>query len=441
MRTSGIWVMVVSTFMALSAPAASAESPPPANRVEAVRFWTAPDHTRVVLDMSSECRYEIEVLTDPHRIAINVLSGKFASGVKPLDVGDGVIERIRINRLRSKAQVVLDLSVESGYRDFALKPIPGKKSHRIVVDVERSFTKAEVERKTERTRRIAESGDYIIILDPGHGGFQPGACSRGGLQEKSLVLRLAKMIEADINARPGFRAVLTREGDYLVGRGKRIAIARDHKGDCFVSLHMNSHESSRPRGSEVYFLSLEGATDENAERVAERENLFLEMGEQSDEFSSDLKSILFDIERTDKLHRSSILAQEVASCIRGSKQLPFRGVKQANFVVLRSIAMPSVLVEGAFLSNRKDEKLIRKESVLRGLAEAITEGIFRFFEKYPPAEKQIAMNKQIIHVVMSGETLWGIARKYNVTVREIRSFNGLGDRSTIKPGQKLKIYR
>ncbi len=441
MRTNMCIAILASAVIAHSAPLWSAESPAPANQVKAVRFWTAPDHTRVVLDMSSECRYEIKVLTDPHRIAIDIISGMFAPGVKPKDVGDGVIDRIRINKLRTRVQVVLDLPSASKYRDFALVPIPGKKSHRIVIDVERAFTRAEVARKTERAKRIAESGDYIVILDPGHGGSHPGACSRSGLKEKDLVLRLAKMIAADINARPGFRAVLTREGDYFVRLGKQIAIARDHKGDCFVSLHMNSHRSSRPRGSEIYFLSLEGATDENAEAVAERENLFLEMGEQSDEFSNDLRSILFDIERTDKLHRSSILAQEVADYVRDNKQLPFRGVKQANFVVLRSIAMPSVLIEYAFLSNRKDEKLIRKESVLRSLADATSEGIFRFFEKYPPTEKQVALSTRIIHVVMRGETLWGIAKQYNVTVGQIRSNNDLGSRSVIKPGQKLKIYR
>jgi N-acetylmuramoyl-L-alanine amidase len=116
-------------------------------------------------------------------------------------------------------------------------------------------------------------------------------------------------------------------------------------------------------------------------------------------------------------------------------------VKQANFIVLRSIKMPSVLIEGAFLSNRKDEKLIRKESVLRSLADATTEGIFRFFEKYPPTDKQVALSTRIVHVVMSGETLWGIAKKYDVTVDQIRSYNDLGGRSVIKPGQKLRIYR
>ena len=187
MRANMCIAILAAAVITHSAPLWSAESPAPENQVKAVRFWTAPDHTRVVLDMSSECRYEVKVLSDPHRIAIDIISGKFAPGVKPKDVGDGVIDRIRINRLRTRVQVVLDLPAESKYRSFALAPIPGKKSHRIVIDVERAFTKAEVARKTERTRRIAESGDYIIILDPGHGGSHPGACSRSGLKEKDLV--------------------------------------------------------------------------------------------------------------------------------------------------------------------------------------------------------------------------------------------------------------
>lgn len=426
---------------AFALSANGAEPPAPRNEIRSIRCWTAPDHTRIVLDMSSESRYEVKVLTDPHRIAIDVISGMFASGVVPPQVNDGVLNRIRINRLRTRAQVVLDLPRATKFRHFALEPNRKVgRPHRIVIDLDKELTGEEIDREAARTKRIAESGDQIVILDPGHGGSKPGACSRSGIQEKTLALKLAKMIAARLNAIPGFRAVLTREGDYNVGLGRRINIARKHEGDCFVSLHFNSHVNTRARGSEVYFLSLDGASDENAQAVAERENLFLEIGEQSRDFDSDLKSILFDLNRTNSMNRSSLFANEIAACMRTNRNIPFRGVKQANFIVLRSIAMPSAMIEGAFLSNKKDISLIRKESVLAELAQEITDGIVNFLEKHPPSEHEFARREPVVHVVSKDETLWAIARRYNVTIERLRLLNDLGRRSKIVPGQKLKIH-
>jgi len=436
---TGITTIALACALALPAPCGAPAAP--RNEIRSIRYWTAPDHTRIVLDMSSESRYEVKVLTDPHRIAIDVISGRFAPGVEPLQVNDGVLNRIRINRLRTKAQVVLDLPAATKFEHFALEPNRKVgRPHRIVIDLERAFTDEEVRRRNEISKRIAESGDHIVILDPGHGGSMPGSCSRSGHQEKTYALKIAKMIAAKLNSLPGFKAVMTREGDYNVGLGRRIAIARDHGGDCFVSLHFNSCDNRRARGSEVYFLSLDGASDENAEAVAERENLFLEMGEQSREFDSDLKSILFDLNRTNSMYWSSIFADEIARHMKTNRYLPFRGIKQNNYVVLRSIAMPSVLIEGAFLSNSKDISLIQKDSVLRELAQNITDGIVSFFEKHSPGENEFASREPVVHVVSKGETLWAISRKYNVTVERLRLLNNLGRHSKILPGQELRIY-
>jgi N-acetylmuramoyl-L-alanine amidase len=430
-------VILILVLLFLVPETASSIPAPAPRQVTRIRYWTAPDHTRVVLDMSSESSYRVKVLDRPHRIAIEILSGRFSSRVKAVPVGDGVIDRIRVNRLRSKAQVVLDLPRETSHRHFALKPYKGR-PHRIVVDVKRIYSSKELERKRARAKHIADSGDYVVIVDPGHGGSQPGACSRYGLKEKDVVLRLARLTASEIQRRDGFRAVLTRDGDYDVPLARRIEIARSHGGDCFLSLHLNSHRSSRPRGSEIFFLSLEGATDENAQAVAERENLLLEMGGTGEEITDDLKSILFDLNRTNSMYQSSILAGEVAGTMRKDPELPFRGIKQANFVVLRSIAMPSVLVEAAFISNKRDARLLKSEKTLSRLARHLATGIVNFLNRYPPV-KQTGDVQVVTHVVSSGETLWGIARSYGVTVKEIRTINGLKGGSRIQPGQKLRI--
>ena len=429
---------VAALFLFVSG-AAAPDPPPVPRQVKRARFWTAPDHTRVVLDMSSESSYRIRVLTNPHRIAIDIPSGRFSSRVKAIEVNDGVLTRIRINKLGSGAQVVLDLPRETAYRDFALKQFKNR-PYRIVIDLKRPRTAADIEKERQQVERIATSGDRIVIIDPGHGGHKPGAVSRWGLREKDVVLKVAKLTAQEIDKRKGYKAVLTRNGDYNVGLGRRIEIARSHRGDCFISIHINANRNKRLRGAEVYYLSMKGSTDENAEAVAERENLFLQMDDGTEEMTDDLKSILFDLERKNSMTMSSHLAENVATELKSIPLPQFRAIKQANFVVLRSISMPSVLVEVAYLSNRKDEKLMRKREVLEGVAEALAEGIVTFLERHPPTDYVAAAKKALTHKVVKGETLWKIARRYRVSVARLKTVNGLGQSSRIHPGQKLLIY-
>ncbi|HUV37517.1 MAG TPA: N-acetylmuramoyl-L-alanine amidase, partial [Patescibacteria group bacterium] len=139
------------------------------------------------------------------------------------------------------------------------------------------------------------------------------------------------------------------------------------------------------------------------------------------------------------MRKSSILADRIASSVRRSALIPFRGIKQANFVVLRSIAMPSVLVECLFLSNNKDIQLLKKDRVLEEMARCIADGVVTFLTEHPPGQAEIAARGAVTHVVSDGETLWGIAQKYGISMERLRALNGLGKSSTIVPGQKLYI--
>lgn len=430
--------LVAALLIAGVMSSCSAEPLPPARQVRAIRYWTAPDHTRIVLDMSGESTYRVRILTDPHRIVIEIPSGRFSSRIEPIEVDDGVLDRVRINRLRSCAQVVLDVPRETPFRHFALKPYKNR-PHRIVFDLEKTLTHDQRKREREQAARIARSGDCVVIIDPGHGGSEPGACSRYGLKEKNVVLELSKMIAREIESHDRFKAVLTRSGDYNVDLRRRIEIARNHGGHCFVSVHINSHRTSKPRGFEVFFLSVDGATDKNAEAVAERENLLLQMGNEGKRMTDDVQSIIFDLTRNDTMRKSWILADNIASSVRGSAMIPFRGVKQANFVVLRSIAMPSVLVECLFLSNKKDVQLLKKKRILKEMARCIADGVVEFLTEHPPAPAEIAARSIVTHIVSDGETLWGIARRYGVSIERLRALNGLGKSSKIVRGQKLYI--
>ncbi|MDD4857562.1 MAG: N-acetylmuramoyl-L-alanine amidase [Candidatus Krumholzibacteria bacterium] len=381
----------------LSASAAAAASAAAQHAVRAVRFWTAADHTRVVIDMSAESRYSVRTFPDPERIVIDIPSCVISRGVKDLTVRDGVLDRIRVNRLKIGAQVVLDLRRSSSFSHFPLKAAEGK-PHRIVVDIAKtdSGTASEggggavapPETGATGGREIArpeKGGDFLVVIDPGHGGAEPGCVSRSGIREKTLNLRLAKMLKAEIEKRSGYRAILVRDGDYDVNWVRRVTFAREKSGDVFVSLHFNSNKNPKVRGLELYLLSLE-ASDENAAAVAERENLLFEAGADSAGFNDDLKSILFDVSRASAMQWSSVLADEVASVVRRDPPIPFNKVKQASLIVLRGLAMPSILVEGGYLSNRKEAAVVATDGYLNWLAKSLAEGIVAFLEKNPRPE-------------------------------------------------------
>ena len=369
---------------ALLAAAAPAQAAPAAERISVreVRFRTDSDHTRVVLDMSGVPRYSVRTLSGPDRVVIDIPACQISKSVRNEEVRDGVLDRIRVNRVKTGAQIVLDLPRKLEFNHFALAPAAGK-PHRIVIDVMAPPAHAAPQMTHAPARAVSENGGRVVIIDPGHGGRAPGTVSRAGLQEKAPVLKLSKLLKAELESRPGYRVILTRDGDNDVGLYRRVMMAREHNGDAFVSLHFDSHPDRDTRGITVYFLSLEGASDENAEAAAERENLLLEADADSANFNDDLKSILFDVSRSNAMQRSSLFAEEVASSLRKDAPIPIKRVKQANFIVLRGIVMPSILVEGGYLSNRKDAGFIGKESYLQWLAAALADGIASFLEKYP----------------------------------------------------------
>lgn len=418
--------------------AAGAQS---SRQVTRIRFWTAPEKTRVVLDMSGESLYLVSERSRPDRIVIDVPRGRFASGVGAIEVGDGVISRIRVNALSSGAQIVIDLPAAATYRHFALDPNDVHPRHRIVIDIDRALSGMERRSRDSRARRVAESGDMIVIVDPGHGGSKPGTASRHApAAEKVYALLISKMITEEISSRPGFRAVLTRTGDYDVDLYDRIRKARDHGGHCFVSVHLNGNDNFRLRGSEVYFLALEGTMDEHAASVAERENMQLEQSSGSGALGGDVQSILFDLARSGSMQESARLADQIAAELRREQAIPFRGVRQGNFLVLRGISMPSVLLELAYLTNQRDAAEIRKEAVQRRVARSVADGVVAYLLANPPEGVGRRPEQLAVHVVAKGETLTGIARKYRCTVDDLRELNRLGTGSIIRPGQKLTVY-
>ena len=435
-----IIIFTIAASAMLPESMACGEPAPPRREVISLRYWTAPEHTRIVLDMSSECIYQVSERSGPDRIVIDITRGRLAAGLRKLNIGDGVVDRVRVNRLSNGAQIVIDLPSPAEYRDFALKPNNIHPRHRIVIDVIRTISVTERQKKAEKVRKVAQSGDYVVIIDPGHGGSQPGAPSRYGPSEKYYTLPLSKMIAEEIRKHRGFKAILTRNGDYDVEWHRRIEIAVEHGGHCFVSIHMNGNRNRRIRGSEIYFLSPKGATDMHATAVAERENMQLNMESRGEWIEGDAGQILFEMMRNQALNQSSILAEHLAEEFKQVGSIPFHDVRQANFIVLQGTTMPSALVEVAYLSNKSDVTQIKKKSVQRKVAKAVASGVVSYLLENPPENMEKKPMRLAVHTVSRGETLSGIAKRYSCSIKDIRTLNNIGNTSVIRPGQKLTVY-
>jgi N-acetylmuramoyl-L-alanine amidase len=424
----------LSGFSAL--PRAAAGATP---CVERVRFFSGPEHTRVVLDLTAPARYDVRRVRDPERIAINVAGARFvATGAVTID--DGVIKRVRRNPGRRRAQVVLDLESEARYNCFALPAADGRPD-RIVVDVFRPAAAppgggrngAPAAPTPGRTR------PFTVVIDPGHGGLDPGAI-RDGLQEKDIVLEVALEMAGLLRELPGYRAVLTRDRDWYPSLARRVEIAREQEGDLFLSIHCNSHRRRAVSGMEVYFLSLQGATDREARELADKENAADLVGLAPDAPRNDLvMSILMDLKMTRGLHESQRFCLTLLETARSSDGVRARKVKQARFQVLRSLAMPSALVELAYLSNADDRRLLASKAGRRRLAAVLVDGIRAY--RSGADDVIIAANEPVWtqdYRVRRGDNLWRLARRHGTTIAEIARHNRLST-SQLRVGQTLTL--
>jgi N-acetylmuramoyl-L-alanine amidase len=221
----------------------------------------------------------------------------------------------------------------------------------------------------------------LVVIDPGHGGVDGGAVGPSGLEEKDIVLDVARRLEELLEERMKIEAVLTRDTDEFVPLRSRTEMANALDADLFVSIHCNASRSLSVRGCEVYFQSLE--MDEEEQLVAEFENAVLALEEETEISSEgDLPFILWDLAQSAFMEESSNLAGDVHESFGQFLKIPNRGVKQANFVVLGGAHMPSILVEGAFLSNETEEALLGTEAFRQSLAEGIFAGIRQYSERY-----------------------------------------------------------
>ena len=336
---------------------------------------SAEDHTRVVFDLSGGVEHRLFTLADPHRVVIDLEDTRQSQAIDIGQTSTNLMRGIRAaGKENGRLRVVLDLRGKVRPRSFALKP-DGKSGHRVVIDLHATAL-SPTPIKTSQEERHKQKQQYVIALDPGHGGRDPGAIGKGGTREKDVALSVAKKMQALINRTSGYRAILTRSGDRFVSLRNRVKVAREAEADLFISLHADSFHSPAAKGASVYALSLSGASSEAARWIAHKENSSDLIGGISLDDKDDLiASVLLDLSQTATIQDSLELGSDVLKHIGKVSRLNNRHVQQAGFAVLKAPDMPSILIETAFLSNPTEEKKLRNPKHQQKLARAVFAGI------------------------------------------------------------------
>lgn len=360
-----------------------------AARIEALRVWGSPDSTRVVLDLSAPpSDYQLVQLDHPNRIVLDVEDSDFAGDFRLPD-GTGLLKAIRSGKSGDSARVVLDLSGAAHPKSFLLKPA-GQYGYRLVVDLyPPQAATPQATRTVENDIAEGKPRPVVIAVDAGHGGDDSGARGADGTLEKNVTLAMATQLAMLINAQPGMQAVLTRGGDYFVPLERRFQIARERKADLFVSIHANScPDYCSARGASVWVLSTHGKQSEAGRWLAASENnsdLIGGVGGVSlDDKSQMLAAVLLDLSQGASMQASQQIGSDVLKQLDQIGPMYRDSVQSANFVVLRSPDVPSILVETAFISNRQDEGRLADPVQQRALAQAVLNGIHHYFENTPP---------------------------------------------------------
>ena len=420
-----------------------------AAQILAVRVWPADDYTRVTLENDAALKATHFTVKDPERLVVDIegleLNPTLKSLVAKIQSNDPYIKQVRVGQNRPNVvRLVFDLKEEVRPQVFTLAPA-GNYKHRLIFDLypvkEADPIAAMIEKgdwsgdgKASKTDSGANSGTRVaavetpatpvtpaeaahpehdgkaieapakpvekydrngklvrmltVVLDPGHGGEDPGASGRNGSREKDIVLAIAKRLKTRIEEIPNMRVMLTRDGDYFVPLGTRVEKARKVQADLFVSIHADAFVQPTARGSSVFVLSEKGASSTAARWLADKENLADTIGGVNvRSHDRQLASVLIDLSTTAQINDSLKLGKSVLGEIGGINRLHKGSVEQAGFAVLKAPDIPSILIETAFISNPEEEAKLLDEGYQNQLAEAIVKGIRRYFAKNPPLAK------------------------------------------------------
>ena len=351
------------------------------------RYWTAPDQTRIVIDKEEDTLFNI---TNTDKVVIisfddaEVLSETFSN----IFFNDDRIQKVLIKRDKRTIKLIVHINKNFKVKFFTLQPNAKYKFHRLVVDIIDLESQVKIQdikatKAVKNVKKSAQISQKIILVDPGHGGEDSGAIGKNKSQEKSVNLAIAKKLVAIINKNSDLKAVLTRSGDYYIPLTKRITIAQKENATMFISIHADSVESSTAKGASIYTLSEKGNNSKLAQQLEKSQNLVDQFGGVETVIDNDqfLKNILSDFSRKDRDMQSFNLAMEIISELEKIGPIHKKVPQKANFVVLKSPSIPSVLIETAFISNPTQEKRLTNSTQQKKIAESIYKGILNYYKK------------------------------------------------------------
>lgn len=354
-------------------------------RVTDVRIWTAPDHTRIVLDLSEPIQYESSSQESPPQFHLELRGASLHTPQREMEVKDPFLTKMSLVEVdKDKVKLILHQKKALNVHVFALKPYQDK-PHRLVVDlIDVLQEKKELEER-QKQKEFKIKGTKIVVIDPGHGGEDPGAIGPKRTMEKDIVLRVGMKLVHLLNQNKGTQAFLTRKGDYFIPLEERIKIAREYGADLFISLHTDGSFNPQAKGSSVYCISLSGATDEAAKILADKENTSNILGGaflRPAAFAKDpnLNQILLDLMQNNSMKESFRFAENLLEDLKALNPLKYSSYRQANFIVLKAPDIPSTLVEMAFITNKEDERLLNLNDFQEKMAKTLSTTIKKYFE-------------------------------------------------------------
>jgi N-acetylmuramoyl-L-alanine amidase len=339
--------------------------------LEELRYRSYPTFTRIVIETGGRLAYAVVATDQEVRVRLPGLS---LGRSRVEEIGDGLVQEVRLEPVGDAAVLRVLLEGQAGEIKHTVLQDP----YRLVLDVYRP-------RESTGGGEPGRGGMQplrLVVLDAGHGGHDSGAMGPNGVMEKDVVLdvtrRVARMVEGGL----GVKVVLSRDSDVFVPLRERTNFANKQGADLFVSIHANAHPQAVSEGVETYFLSSE-ASDNAARQVAATENNVVQLESPASRRQGDmLKSILWDLAQSEFQEESSFMAETVQDSMSKSLNLVSRGVKQAGFYVLGGAAMPAILIEVGFLTNRKEEKKLATPEYREALARAIYAGLAEYKRRY-----------------------------------------------------------
>lgn len=400
------------------------------------RYWTAPDHTRIVLDVDSDPLYKAR--ESENLLTLSFRETSLHKIIPPtITLNKPGIKKI-VFRQTDKNNLKIEFSLDKYQKVnvFKLKKFQGRPD-RIVVDILFEETQKETKPKGKITDIRKKR---IIIIDPGHGGEDPGAVGRKRTYEKNIVLAIAREIRTNINKMPGYRALLTRDGDYYVSFNKRLQKAKDLQASLFISVHADAARSPEAKGSSVYCLSTGAASNEAAKLLAHNENLSDIFGGETDiESSNESNPIIMNMFQTNTINLSKIYAETLIKNLNMVNCLKYGIVQEAPFRVLKLPDIPAVLIETAYVSNPQEEKLLKKSEFQKNLASAISSSIKDYFSSSDNAIPDDDATATTEYKIRKGDTLFTIAKRFNTKVNVLLKLNDMKLEDNILIGQEILV--